>query len=300
MRYWTRWCCAVLLLGCGEGNFVVSNESYEPRLVVEGLLQPGKRVERIRITRNFRLDANLRSLDLIPDDVRAKIIAEESGVEYPLSFHQSERFEDLYFEYTGDDLAIEHGKSYRLDVRATVEGRKLHTWTTTTVPEAGFRIAGVNYEQLPYRPLDEGDEPINFQVQIERSPSSRLYLMTVSSLDGSSANFVYDNPFTEQKPREVEDDLDDFTYSWDWIQNTPREPGISTIEIFWFFLWFYGEYEVVVYATDLNYQHYLQTFPDVREEDGNFHEPQFELEGDGIGYFGSVVEDRVRIEVVGP
>ena len=29
------------------------------------------------------------------------------------------------------------------------------------------------------------------------------------------------------------------------------------------------------------------------EEDGNFHEPVFSIEGDGIGYFGSAVPDTV-------
>ena len=292
--------CVYAAAGCGNGNFTVSNESYEPRIAVEGLLQPGQPVERIRITRNFRANANLRTLELIPDDVRAKIIDEETGIEYPLSFHFADEFAERYFEYTGDDLIIGYGKRYTLDVTATVEGQKLHTWTTTQVPEEGLRIASLSHQQLAYRPLDENDEPINIELEIERSPGSRLYLMTVNSLDGSSDNFVYDNPFTDLKPREVEDDLGDYIYSWDWIQNTPRQAGRSKIELFWFYLWFYGEYEVTVYATDLNYQHYLQTFPDVQEEDGNFHEAVFELQGDGVGYFGSVVADRVRVEVLRP
>ncbi len=46
---------ALTAVGCGEGEFVVSNESYEPRIVIEGFLQPGPGVDRIHIWRNFPL-----------------------------------------------------------------------------------------------------------------------------------------------------------------------------------------------------------------------------------------------------
>jgi hypothetical protein len=179
-----------------------------------------------------------------------------------------------------------------------VENRPLLARATTTVPERGFRIASVSSEAMSYRPLDESGEPINFAIEIERSPSSRFYLMTVRPDIATSANFVYDNPFTEQSAQEVDEDLDDFNFSWDWIQNTPSGAGISTIEVFWFFLWFYGDYEIVIYAADKNYASFIQTHDDVQEQDGNFHEPAFAIEGDGIGYFGSVVADTVRVQVL--
>ena len=37
---------------------------------------------------------------------------------------------------------------------------------------------------------------------------------------------------------------------------------------------------------------------EVQEEDGNFHESVFSIEGDGIGYFGSVIPDTVYVEVL--
>jgi hypothetical protein len=48
---------------------------------------------------------------------------------------------------------------------------------------------------------------------------------------------------------------------------------------------------------DKNYREFLQTYNDVQEEDGNFHEAKFNIEGDGIGVFGSVVTDTVYIEI---
>ena len=286
--------------GCGEGNFLVSNDSYEPRIVVEGFLHPGPGVDRVHIWRNFPPDIDLRGIDLIPNDTRAKIIDEESGAEYPLRFHAGEALKDNYFHYVKEDLVIAHGSSYSLDVRATVRGRALHAWATTTVPREGFRIAGVNHEKLSYRPLNEEGEPINFVLTIERNPDSRLYMRTVKPAPGvaDAANFVYDNPFTDKNPEEVQEDLADFSYNYSWIQNVPAVPGQSKIELFWFNFWFYGEHEIVVYATDRNYQTFLQTFDEVQEEDGNFHEPSFEIEGDGIGVFGSMVMDRIRVEVL--
>lgn len=288
----------IALYGCGEGEFAVSNTSYEPRLVIEGLLVPGERVENIRITRNFRVDAQIQANALVPADIKATLTDEESGRAYALSMRDAALVDDRLFYYEGDDLEIEHGQSYTLQVQATVEGQKLEARATTTVPARGFRIAGVNREQMTYRPLDERGEPINFSVEIERSPSSRFYLMTVRPVVATSANFVYDNPFTEQKPSEVEEDIDDFSFDWDWIQNTPRGAGKSTIEVFWFFLWFYGEHEVVVYAADSNYASFIQTHGEVQEADGNFHEPKFAIQGDGIGYFGSALVDSVRLRVL--
>jgi len=286
------------VLGCGEAEFAVSNTSYEPRLVVEGLLEPGVGVDRIRITRNFRVDAQIRPDALIPQDIRATIKDERSNQVFALQMRDAALVEDRLFYYDGDDLIIEQGQSYTLEVRATVEGKDLTARATTTVPERGFRIIGVSEEAMSYRPLDESGEPINFTVEIERSPSSRFYLMTVRPLVATSANFVYDNPFTEKKPHEVEEDLDDFTFEWDWIQNTPSGTGQSTLDVFWFYLWFYGDHEVVVYAADENYASFIQTHDEVQEDDGNFHAPRFLIEGDGIGYFGSALVDTVRVQVL--
>ena len=104
--------------------------------------------------------------------------------------------------------------------------------------------------------------------------------------------------FTDLTPKEVGEDIQDYNFDYGWIQNTPAEPGQSTIQTFWFILWFYSRYEIVVYAVDENYQHFLQTYDEVQEADGNFHEPEFAIEGDGIGVFGAMVPDTMYVEVV--
>jgi hypothetical protein len=109
---------------------------------------------------------------------------------------------------------------------------------------------------------------------------------------------VYDNPFTDWDREDVENELDDLQFELFALQDTPVEAGESTLEIYWFDLWFYSEYEVIVFAADENYREFLLTYNDVQEDDGNFHEPLFNVEGDGIGMFGSVIADTTRITVV--
>ena len=286
------------LFGCGGGDFSVSNTSYEPRLVIEGLLRPGVGVEGIRITRNVRVDERIRGDGLIPADVQVHLTDGASGRSYALALREADRVEDRLFYYPGSDLQIVPGGTYALEVSASVDGTPLRARAVTTVPEAGFRIDEVNRLAMPYRPLDEGGDPINFTLSIERSPSSRFYLLTLRPRVATSANFVYENPFTQQSRQDVEDRLDEFRFRWDWIQNTPSEGGISTIEVSWFDLWFYGDYDAYVYAADENYARFIQTHDQVQEADGNFHEADFTVEGDGIGYFGSALVDSVRLQVL--
>jgi hypothetical protein len=297
-----RWPGALVLVvllasGCGEGKVPVTNNSYEPRIVIEGFLSPGQDVggdNGILLTRNIRFDADLNQLDLLIRDAEARLIDVASGQTYPLVFDET----NSQYGYEGDDLEIGYGQTYTLEVRASVDGTELEARATTTVPVEGFRIVEVAPDlTMPYRPLDADGEPVNFKLTIDRSPGTRYYLTTIRPRTFGSDNFVYDNPFADLDPEDVEDDIDDFYYSWDWIQNTPREAGQSTIELFWFFLWFYTDYDIVVYAADSNYSSFLQTFDEVQEEDGNFHEPVFSIEGEGIGVFGSYIKDQVRISV---
>ena len=53
-----------------------------------------------------------------------------------------------------------------------------------------------------------------------------------------------------------------------------------------------------MYATDDNYREFVQTYNDVQEDDGNFHEAKFNIDGDGIGVFGSMIADTAYIEVL--
>ena len=285
---------ALMILGCGEGIVEVDDSQYQPKIAIEGFLFPHQPVERIYITRNFRVDQNLRQTGILLPNADVTLTDLQSGEVYPLTFDQDEYF----FRYTGSDLLIEYGHSYRLDVQATIEGSALQAGAVTTVPEAPLAITGVNYESLSYYQRDGDGNVLNFDVEFERVNGIDVYLATLIARDAAVETFIYDNSFEEYDEADVRDDLDDLRYEWDWIQNTPPGPGKSDIPIFWYHLWFYGDYEIVIYAPDRNYQDFLRTYDEVQEIDGNFHEPVFHIEGDGIGVFGSAVSDTVHVRVL--
>ncbi len=241
-------------------------------------------------------------MSIIPDvsSTQVTITDVANSTIHKLSFHTADdnKLENYYWEYNGNDLEIECGKSYRLDVSAVIDGKKLTASSITTVPVHGFNIVEQNYDSLVYRKRNEHDEIINFELSLERSAGTTLYLAIINALSKDSDLFIYDNPYEDLDKQDVEEDLDDYSYELEWIQNTPETPGQSKLRIWWTNLWFYDTYQIVVYAVDNNYKQFLQTYDDVQEQDGNFHEPYFHFEGDGIGVFGSVIADTTYIKVL--
>jgi len=289
---------SIAYFSCGEGTVEVTQNSYEPKITIEGFLIAGQKVEKIRISRNFPVDANLLNYDLVLENADVKIIDESNTNVYPLTFHLSQtNFDSNWFDYLGNDLIIEPGNKYTLDVIANVDGKNLHAWSTTKVPANSFKITDVNYTQLKYRQKDASDNLIRFEVTFDRSPGTTFYVTTVKAFNATTDNFIYDNPFFDTKPSDIADDLDDFNYSYFWTQDTPIGPGQTKVQLFWTNFWFYSEYEVIFYSADNNYKEFLQTFNDVQEPDGNFHQPIFHIEGDGIGVFGSMIADTTYLQV---
>ena len=288
------------MFSCGEGVVEVTNESYEPKIAIEGYLIADQKVDKIRISRNFPIDANLTRMSLLPDVNQTDVTITDLSTNslYNLTFHVApdNQLENYYWQYNAQGLKIEPGKSYRLDVTANVDGQQLQASSTTTVPDSGFSIAQTNYNQLPFREKDQNGNLKEFEVTINRSAETTFYLATLQALNASKNNFIYDHPFFNEEPEDL--DVEDYDYVYGWIQDTPTTPGQSSFTVFWVNLWFYDIYEVVVYATDDNYKEFVQTYNDVQEPDGNFHEAKFNIEGDGIGVFGSMIADTVNIEVL--
>jgi len=291
-----------IVFSCGEGVVEVTNESYEPKIAIEGYLIAGQQVDKIRISRNFPVDANLTStgLSLIPAVPQTIVTITDIAAErtYFLTFHgaPNQNLDYYYWQYNHSSLQIKPGKSYRLDVTANIDGKDLHASSITTVPDSGFSIEQTNYSQLPFREKDQNGNLKEFEVTINRSAETTFYLATLQPLNASENNFIYDHPFFNEEPEDL--DIEDYDYEYGWIQDTPTTPGQSTFTVFWVNLWFYDSYEIVVYATDDNYREFVQTYNDVQEPDGNFHEAKFNIEGDGIGVFGSMIADTAYIDVL--
>ncbi len=289
----------ILLSACGKATVEPQNASYEPRLVIEGFLTSGKNVDRIFITRNFKVDTDLNNYNLIPnpDDTEVIITDLASGQKYPLSFYLNE-LEDIteaYWRNEGEQLSIQSGNSYQLDVSAIIKGKTLIATAQTTVPEGDFRINSINYAQMAYRQKNENGNLMKFELRYQRSPGTGFYFTAIQAQNPTLDSFIYDNPYGEVKPEDV--NLIDDAFNYEVANHTQTSAGISMIALGWNEFNFYDDYTIIMYAADENYKDFFFTYRNVMEMDGNFHEARFNIEGDGIGVFGSMVADTVTCRV---
>ena len=286
---------ATIIGSCGDATMEPQNESYEPRIVIEGYLHAGENIERIQITRNFPVNADLSKLSLLPEpeETMVKVTDLESNISYHLEFEQddSNALEDYYWTYKGDDFVVENGNSYQLDVTTIIDDKSLHASSVTTVPEKGFEVVSINQNSLTYRDQDLNGALQHFEVQINRSRGTSFYAAAIEALNPEIESFIYDNPYEDIKPEDV--DLIDDALSYEVIHHTPETTGASMIIFGWHNFRFYDMYRIIIYAADENYKDYLMTYRNVMEMNGNFHEPKFNIEGDGIGIFASFDADTV-------
>ena len=286
---------------CGKGVVDLGESNYDPKIVVQGYIYPGHRVEKIFITRNVPLSQNINitlpSIVISDADVRIRDMQTDSL--YPLTYNPMQ----LSYEYYGADLQIGYGKSYRIEVSAMIDSQQLNASSVTEVPRQGFSIrhSESRLDSMSYR-MKIDDALQFFRIRFNRSPNTDFYLFSFTALDGDSSTFVYspENPFADADTQDVVKDLPYFKYTTDFAFNTPLDTVSSRYtdkEILWFSLWFYGNYRAVVYACDRNYRDFVLTYNDVQEWDGNFHEPRMKIEGDGIGVFGSMITDTAYFRI---
>lgn len=286
---------AFINFACGQGNIDVTESKYEPKIVVDGYIYPDKKVEGIRLTRNFSLNKDIDISQVILSSADASITDLESGRIYKLIYNP----ENFSYGYTGNDLHIQNNKSYKLDVTAEIDGRTLHTSSTTTVPPAGFGLVSKDLGSMFYREKDGNGNIREFNFQFAPSAGIDFYAASVTSLDASLSTFIFDNAFlTDLDSSDIDKDFDQYRQSYDWIQNLKEGVTVSNHKIEWFSIWFYGKYRVVLYAGDANFKDFLMTHKDVKEMDGNFHEPKLHMDGDGIGIFGSAIADTAYFNIL--
>lgn len=287
-----------ILSGCGEGKISIGSDTYEPKIVIEGYLIPDQKVERIRISRNFPINSSFDPLDLTLSDATVTITDVETQLSYSLSYNNSYG----YYEYNGAGLSIGYEKSYRLDVGAVIDGIQLTANSTTTTPADGFSVVTEQsvLDSMIYRERDALDALKFFKIAFNRSAGTQFYATSLTALDASTESFIYSptNPFGDIDTSDVIKNFNDFKYRSDFVINTPAGSGISLLEIQWFHVWFYGNYQLIAYAGDQNYKDFALSHADVKEIDGNYHEPVFHINGDGIGVFGSVIADTVYFKVL--
>lgn len=285
----------IFLAGCTENLVEIGENTYSPKIVVEGYLFANQNVENIRITRNFPLNSSIQVSNLVLSNAVVSIKDIESGKDFILAFNPS----TFAFEYKGDDLIINYGKEYQLNISAIVDGELLSASSITKVPQKGFKINRElsKFDPMFYREPDESGNPKSFVLNFTPSPGTKFYLLSLLALDASDKTFVYENPYFEIKKEDLNKEFDRYRLQANQLPNINSFGGNIEYEIPWLDLWFYGNHRLIIYAVDENYRLYFQTYRSVQEFDGNFHEPRLNFTGDGIGVFGSAIADTVYLTV---
>jgi hypothetical protein len=275
---------AVTLSACGNPGVNINNAPYQPKIAVEGYLYCGQTVKDIRLMRNVPIgtpvDAGKLSLTPSGDYVTATINGSA------LSFDPQTQ------TYYNDQMAVEYGKSYKLEVSAKVDGVQLHTTSTTTTPLPGFAVAEKALGTFRY---NSDSIAINFTP----SPGTTDYIFSVVPDSVSTANFIYNNVFTSRLDSSmVAKNINNYKFGGSMLTDiSPQTRSSFSFKVENYFTWFYTSYRVIVYAADKNFANYVLTAPSVQEFDGNFHEPVLIFQGDGIGVFASAIIDTVRFTI---
>lgn len=284
-----------IINSCGEGMVEVGSETYEPLLVIEGYIYPGRKVENIRVTKNIPIGA-APNLSVVLSNADVKIYDLSNGKEFKLVYNNSK----YSFEYNGDDLKIDYGNTYKIIIAAEVNGKTLSASSQTTVPQKGFQILeDESYlGAMKYREKNHSGEVKSFKVAFKPSPGTSYYPISIVAMDASTENFIFDNAYFEVELDDLKDEFDRFKYQFKAVQNVKYDAVKLFYDVEWLDTWFYGKYRLIIYAADENFRLFAQTHKNVQEFDGNFHEPRFNIQGDGIGVFGSAISDTVYFEVL--
>ena len=274
----------IMIAGCGKPGINLDNAPYNPKITVEGYLYPGETVSSIRLMRNFpignALDASSVFLTPSGNNVKATI----NGT--PLTF------DPQTLSYYSNQITVDYGKPYTLEVFATIDGTPLHTTSTTTTPQKGFSVLNKNPGNFLY-----GD---SITIKYVPSPGTGFYAFSIVPDTATTSNFIYDNALRKNiDSSEVSDRLNEYRFRYGTVDNINSNAGITySYSITNRNTWFYSSYTVVAYACDNNFKDFLLTSPNVQEVDGNFHEPVETFQGDGIGVFGSSIADTLRFTIV--
>lgn len=284
----------LFLLSCGEGTVEIGENTYQPKIVVEGYLVPGKYVEGIRITKNFPINSKPNPMSILITDALVKIIDLQTSREYNLKYNPQK------FSYESNELMIDYDKSYKLIVEANFDGEKLKTTGITHTPKYGFKIIREEsiLDSLRYREMDDNSNLKKFKIAFKPSEGTGFYIFSLAAQNASENTFIFDNPYFDIKIEDLKKNFDYYRYRALWIENINSSVDKINYEIEWFNIWFYGNYRLIVYAGDENFRLFTLTYRNIQEQDGNFHEPRLNLTDDGIGIFGSYIADTVYIKVL--
>ncbi len=287
---------SLFIYGCGEGVVEFNSESlYVEKIVIEGFIYPDKKVENIKITRNLPLSLNMDISTLILSNAIVTLTEISTGNSDVLDYDPQK----FSFEDSDNNFQIKEGESYKLDVSANIVGKNLQASSVTKVPFKGLKAEQEFLGSMNYYDKDENGNVKYLRIDFTTSPQCEFYAVSIIPLNDTENDFIVDNIFTDGNHKDdYKEELDRYRKQFSWLQNVNVNAEKLSTPVEWFNIWFYGNYRAIIYATDKNYKDFLLTHRQVQEMDGNFHEPQMNIQGDGIGVFASAVTDTVYFEIL--
>lgn len=269
-----------LFAACGDPAVEITGVSYVPKLVVNAYLYPGKPVSGIQLMRNFPLNQPIDTASIFPTEPEVSI----NGVK--LKYNPFFRF------FYHDSIIVKKGETYTLTATGKVDGKLLTTSGSTTVPDGDLKLASHDLGVMYY-----GDSVL---VKFVPSNTANFYAFSILPDTATFENFAYDNTFLPNiKPKDLEESFNSFRYQASFLLNVQPSVVDTTVQqIKEFDTWFYSSYRVIVYAGDVNFKNFVLTSKNVKEFDGNFHEPKLGLTGQGIGVFASALADTLRFTLI--
>lgn len=275
----------LVLAGCGKSGVDLNNAPYVPKIVVEGYLYCGQSVSHIKLMRNFPIGAQIDTGGIYLTPSANNVQATINGT--PLSFDPATQ---TYFNH---NINVGYDQTYTLEVYANLDGSRLHTTSTTTTPEKGFRIMNRGIGSFPY------NSPF-ITLGFVPSPGTSFYAFSIVPDSAGTGNFIYNNLFRQNiDSADVAKNLNNLKFQGTLEDGLDSHyAGIFSLHIRSSQTWFYGKYTVIGYAGDSNFKDYVLTAPSVQEADGNFHEPILIFRGDGIGVFASAIADTATFTIL--
>ena len=276
---------SIILMECGNPGVNLNDAAYEPKITVEAYLYGGETVNNIRLTRNFALGTPINSDQyyLTPNNNNVAITI--NGI----TLHYDQRT-NTYYNF---QITVEYNKTYTLEVYAVIDGKSLHTTSTTTTPQKGFSVLNKNLGQFKYN-------SDSITVKFKPSPGTDFYVFSIVADTSNTRNFIYNNIFRHDiDSSEVADNIANYKYQEGVLSNINSFSGTTySFTCNERDTWFYSSYTLVAYAGDQNFKDYFLTAPNVQEFDGNFHEPISIFNGDGIGVFASAIRNSIKFSIV--
>lgn len=253
------------------------SDDTDPKFVIEGFLFAGEHVSDIKVKEQIGIDE--------PDSVNrlidnATVVLIKDGREYAL------QYEEGGYTYFGDDLQVESGDVFRLEV--TVGNRMASAETMVPEPTQGLSIANteiiVPTLVLSFTLINQLTE-LFFNARLTArwdNPNDDLHFIVIAPVVTE-----YDSIFPSDFPQNALSFLSSFKFA-------PQALEVDTFDIIGIAFETYGRHRVKVYRVN---QEYADLFNNPAQDSRDLTTPSSNVVN-GFGIFSSFASDSVFFDIV--